>query len=133
MGCDIHAWVYARYKDDPQDKPHWWLMLTLDCWRDYDWFCALAGVRCCHAPAHDPPPWADRGWPDFVYRSLSERDWTYGATWVSLGELRQAMARYQDREDKGCMPHPTWRGVEAFMAQMDSEGWETRLVFSFDN
>lgn len=127
MGADIHPYVERKC------GTHWYVHASgfLGTFRNYDTFCALAGV--CAEPGRPTPLDAPRGLPaDASYNARSEYDYDGGhsPSWLTLAELREVHRRVVECRP-GC--RTGLEAVMAFMAAMEEGGATVRFVFWFDS
>lgn len=158
MGCDIHAYVEYRERDRWSGFGG-----RLNPGRNYEAFGILAAVRgdgpaiveprgvpsdmsweatddfYMHVVENDKDAWegavkrstaeewiqhgASRWHTDG--RRITHPDW-HTPSWLTLPEYDAALARFSARE-------PEYRAVAAAMRELEACGYETRLVFWFDN
>lgn len=145
MGTDIHVQLEVRRPGHAIDNQ--WEVAAFFAHpfeeRDYEVFCALGEMgRCRHEPVCEPPPWANRGLPEdseakrYNYRDDDGDAWIgeHSFSWVTASELRQAIARFKaakgEAEPSRWIP---WPQIAGFMESLEAVGYETRLVFGFDN
>jgi hypothetical protein len=136
MGCDIHPWI--QYREEGSTYWHTWSG-EMNWGRNYDFFDALAGVRCRHdlpgnyqkgnCPTTVSAP---RGWPE---DSGSLESWGESAqenvdfhtpSWLTLDEFKKAVLV------SGGLGPETDAAIAA-MEALAKGNRSVRLVFAFDN
>lgn len=117
MGCDIHAWIEVKYKEE------WVLVDDLGVHRNYELFADMAGVR-----GNGPEP---RGLPEDVSKGAQWRSEQWGAdghshSWLYALEFLALIKRTKEYG----------RYIEEYkeeMLQEMADRIKTRVVFFFDN
>lgn len=144
MGCDIHAALEGR----PSGETTWWpLAIDVYIMRNYPLFGALAGVRSTTIE----PVAAPRGLPQdtteqaqrFYGESTAD---AHSVSWVSYSELMQAVERardawrryYEAKQRTMTSEVDQWmntsiQAILDYLAIYEANGFETRMVFFFDN
>lgn len=144
MGCDIHVALEGR----PSGEKTWWPLATdVYIMRNYPLFGALAGVRNTTIE----PVSAPRGLPQDITEQTQSfyEDCAAGAhsaSWVSYSELAQAFERardawrhyYEAKRRTATSEVDQWidtsvQAILDYLATYAAIGFETRMVFFFDN
>lgn len=130
MGCDIHA--YVEYKEKEQSC--WYSFGCLSLCRNYSVFSQLAGVRGNAEPIvplrgfPDDSGWQaqhDNAWINDEDRTfISHPDW-HSHSWLTPEEFAQAINDIDVT--------PDYVACLAAMMALHNRGWKSRIVFWFDN
>lgn len=155
MGCDIHCYIEYKKPTSPRWRD---FGKRINPGRNYAIFEKMAGVRGSDEPEVHP-----RGFPDDCASEASDDYWLYVSDIKKPGNCTRERAesyvacgsRWRN-EEKAWVSHPDWhshswlkpdeferaiagfdepeyQAVLAAMRSFESQGYESRLVFWFDN
>jgi len=130
MGCDIHAFLEYRKKDS---KTWWAYSGELELNRNYTYFGLMAsGVR-----SEYPESFLKRGEPtelSYMSNDKYEDSDYHSHSWLNAVEFNLVMQFYQRyAELNGWEQDITYTATNNLMQFFENNGYETRLVFCFDN
>lgn len=128
MGCDIHAFVEATDAGGGFRQ-----VADVDIDRDYRLFGIMADVRTREGVT---PLFEPRGLPEGVSYGVADEhaEWVADAhseSWLSCIEVMAVVGAYEP--DAYPRTLATMSGLAALMTHLDRAGFESRLVFWFDN
>jgi hypothetical protein len=128
MGCDIHAHIQYRHKDDCNRR---WITLVenFNLWRNYEIFSSLAGVRC----KKDVRTKFPKGLPndtgiDYRMQRLMDDTDAHSKSWATLQEWRDAVEPYAKQEYT-----MEYQLVTRILEMLENSGCEVRVIYWFDN
>jgi len=123
MGCDIHAHIQYRVKNNSC-----WLTFAenINLWRNYEIFSSLAGVRCKDEIRTKFP----KGLPDdtdsYFQRLMNDTD-AHSTSWATLAEWRDAVKPHTNEHAM------EYHLVTRLLEMLEQSGCEVRVIYWFDN